>query len=120
MCAAPQVAELPNLAALTLNNCRYSAESLAMLSRLSGSLAWLDLNNCGMPPTVSGLTRLQSLCLSWDEDGWPDVRPGKDLIEDALQHLTLLTSLVRVRSMVCLPMLSAALPALPALQCTGV
>lgn len=85
-----QVAELANLAQLTLDSCwRYSADSLATLSRLSGSLTRLKIQDCELPDSLSTLTQLQRLCLSWEADP-----PEKELIEGALQHLTLLTCLV--------------------------
>lgn len=63
-----QIAELPNLAQLTLNECKHTKQSVNTLSRLSSSLTRLRIEACHMPDTLSRLTRLKSLSLLTDAD----------------------------------------------------
>ena len=44
-----------------LNCCSYSANSMAPLSRLAGSLTQLRIDNGAVPASLSSLTRLQRL-----------------------------------------------------------
>ncbi len=87
-CPCPQVVELPQLARLAIHRCKYSAASLAPLSRLSGSLARLSLRDvCDAPTALTSLTRLRHLhCERTWEVG--------NAFQDSLQHFPQLTCLV--------------------------
>lgn len=85
-----QVARLPRLASLRMDNCDYSAASLDALSRLAGSLTHLDISYAPIPGSLFALSQLQSLRL-WD----CDTPEGDDaVLSTALPHLLQLTRLV--------------------------
>lgn len=89
--AHPQFAQLPQLAELELEDCAYTGDSLAPLSRLAGSLTLVRLADCCLPASLHQLSRLQHLKL-WDcfaEEGYTC-----SMINDVLEHLTQLTFLV--------------------------
>ncbi|PRW20972.1 p53-induced death domain-containing 1 isoform X1 [Chlorella sorokiniana] len=59
----PQIAQLPKLADLQLDDCGYNSASLSVLSRLSGSLTRLDIGGCRLPSLLAALTQLRCLSL---------------------------------------------------------
>ena len=86
---ALQFTVLPQLQRLRLYNCVCTAESMAGLSSLSGSLTRLDVAYTQLPSSLSALTKLQHLCC-WSPDHYFSGSDGS-----ALRHLPNLTCLVR-------------------------
>lgn len=87
--AHPQVTQLHRLAELELE-CTYSADSMAPLAQLAGSLTRLYVLEGTLPPILHELTRLRELHLEGCES---ELDPGST-INAALPHLTQLTCLV--------------------------
>lgn len=85
-----QFTYLPQLARLALLWCRFSSASMAPLSRLAGSLTWLEISWGEAPASLAALTRLQHFLL------WEGELPNEasQSFSSALQHLTQLTGLV--------------------------
>lgn len=89
--AYPQFVQLPRLAELELEDCAYTGDSMAPLSRLAGSLTLVRLADCCLPDSLHQLSRLQHLNL-WE--CFADEGDTRSMINDALEHLTQLTFLV--------------------------
>lgn len=91
-----QLAQLPQLQRLLLDECSYSADSLSRLAALGGSLTRLDLADMVGPTTgesLAALSRLEHLQYAIDLG----IEEAGEAVGLALPHLTRLTYLVRGR-----------------------